>query len=197
MGSIIYKLALSFITFFIQGLCQATPHTPLHGNIDSPVRQVWQFPNETWIENLVVMRNGSILATEMTRPNLWLVDPFAPAATLVHEFPGYLGLLGITVIAPDIYAVVSGNFSLVEGKSIPGTYSVWKADFTSETAVISKIGDIPEASFLNGMDYLGPEENAVLISDSTLGSVFRLDLSTGNSCVAIDDPLMKKCSPEV
>jgi hypothetical protein len=166
------------------------------------VRLVYQFPKPTWLENLAVMGNGSILATELTTPKLWLFNPFQESKpTLVHEFAGYLGLLGVVETDPNVFAVVSGNFSLSVPTSYPGTYSAWKVDMGNDSkpakAKISKIADIPEAAFLNGISYLEKSQNALLHADSTLGVVFRQDLDSGKVVVAIDDPLMKKCSPNV
>ena len=42
---------------------------------------------------------------------------------------------------------------------------------------------------------LDATEHALLISDSKLGNVWRLDLLTGAYVVAIDDPKMKKIQP--
>lgn len=54
----------------------------------------------------------------------------------------------------------------------------------------TKITDIPEGIFLNGMT-LGNGSNNVLVADSGAGVVYRIDTSTGKYNVAIDDPLMK------
>ncbi|KAF2093480.1 hypothetical protein NA57DRAFT_61595 [Rhizodiscina lignyota] len=137
---------------------QETPHREQHDqNQASAVCLIHEFPKPSWVENLAVMRNGSILATLMTKPQLYM---------------------------PEV-------------KSYPGSYAVWHIDLRRLRPQVSKIADVPEASFLNGMVYLGQLKHAVLLIDSTLGVVFKLELSTGKSLVAIDDPLMKKCSPEV
>jgi hypothetical protein len=55
----------------------------------------------------------------------------------------------------------------------------------------SKVADVPQADFLNGMDYIGHHENAVPVADSTLGLVFKLNVDTGSTGVAIDESLTK------
>jgi hypothetical protein len=194
--SSIHPFAVFILFVVLLGPVQSTQQHGRSSNL-FPVKQVYQFPNKTWVENLAVLRNGSILATVMTVPQLYLIDPFKSSAVLVHEFPGYLGLLGIVETAGDVFAVITGNFSLEEVKSYPGTYAVWSVDMSDALPTISKIADVPGASFLNGMDFLGPSQDAVLMSDSTLGVVFRLDLATGEASMAIDDALMHKCSPDV
>lgn len=103
-------------------------------------------------------------------------------------------------IEDDIFAVVSGNFSLERVASDPGSYAVWRVDLhtnPSGDVRISKIKDILEASFSNGMAYLPAPTNALLMADSTLGVVFRLNLQTLVVDIAIDIPEMKKCSEDV
>ena len=61
---------------------------------------------------------------------------------------------------------------------------------SSSPANITKIADIPEGVFLNGMTALDGDGN-VLIADSGKGVVWRLDTNSGDYKIAIDDPLMK------
>ena len=185
-----------------------------HGASHAPVRTIYQFPSETWIENLAVMRNGSILFTVLSSPQLYMVNPFdGSLPVLIHEFPGYLGLLGIAETMPDVFALIAGNFSLNPLESFSGTYAVWEVDFRQSyraeprtihatsprrRPAVSKIADIPQGAFLNALVSLYPYgEPSVLLSDSALGVVFKLDLLTKTTTTAIDDPLMKKCSPSV
>lgn len=58
------------------------------------------------------------------------------------------------------------------------------------TPKTSKIADIPEAIFLNGMTRLY-SSGSILVADSGAGVVYRVDTSTGKYTAVIDDPLMK------
>src|SRR2546429_191408 len=74
------------------------------------VREVWQFPNSTWIENLAVRPNGNLLVTILNTPELYQVDPLDPREpALIHKFPRALGLLGIAEVDHDVFAVIAGN----------------------------------------------------------------------------------------
>jgi hypothetical protein len=121
--------------------------------------------------------------------------------TLVHSFPHATSALGIAEIQPDIFAVVVGNWSTKTFSSTNASYSIWKVDLrqfqcdengnkTSNPAIM-KIADIPEASFLNGMTLLEPFSPYLLIADSGLGVVWRLDCLTGTYEIALDNALMK------
>ena len=98
-----------------------------------PERVVHQFPNHTWLENVVVKSNGDLLVTALL-PNAVLYqisDPSSSEAmvSLVHNFTSVDGILGITETKSDVFAVVGGNFT---GIGIPanGTFSAWEVDLS-------------------------------------------------------------------
>lgn len=87
------------------------------------VRDVWQFSDPTWVENVAVRSNGHLLVTVASRPDLYQIDPTGGAPLLVHTFPQYISLLGIAEIESDVFAVVTGNVTLATLTSIQGTFS--------------------------------------------------------------------------
>lgn len=163
------------------------------------VSQIYQFPDkDRWFENIVVRADGKILATELTNPNLWLIDPEASSNNiqLVRTLPQYLGLLGIVEYRPNVFAFIAGNFSIAKGfVSSPDSYAVWSADFNTNETKVEKIADIPGAQFLNGMAYLS-SDSSLLLGDAGLGVVWKLNLQTKFSTVVVADPLMKKITPD-
>jgi len=53
-----------------------------------PSDVVYEFPEDTLVENLAVRHNGQIIVTENTRPRVYQVDLFmSQKAILLHEFP--------------------------------------------------------------------------------------------------------------
>jgi hypothetical protein len=87
------------------------------------IRDVWQFPNNTWPENLAVRASGQLLVTLLSIPELYQVDPTgAQQAQLIYHFPNATGLTGITEVEKDVFVVISGNFSLATFSSTPGSY---------------------------------------------------------------------------
>ncbi|KAL1639091.1 hypothetical protein SLS58_008293 [Diplodia intermedia] len=200
----------------------ATPTSPPHR-----VRTVYQFANAaTWIENIAVRSNGNLLVTVLApAADLYEIvlsnhPPSSPSpspsntttttttttaeARLVHRFAAYEGLTGIAETAPDVFAVLAGNYSTAGGTA---SWSLWEADFTTTTTTTSTVNElvpsIPNALVLNGMTTVpllhrgkasdGDDNNnnvQLLISDSTAGHVLRVHLpsSSSSSSSSPDDP---------
>ena len=169
----------------------AAPYS--HSSLKSPIRTTYQFPNETWVENIAVRSSGQLLVTIITSPDLYQVDPFSSApASLVHSFPHAQSTLGITEVQPDIFAVIVGNLSIETFSSINGSYSLWKVDLREAipNPVVTKITDIPKASSLNGLTLVAPLSPYVLASDSVLGVVWRINYHTGEYKIVLENTLM-------
>jgi hypothetical protein len=125
------------------------------------------------------------------RPEIYEVNPFNPKDTkLIHHFSGYLSLLGITEVTPDVFTINAGNYSSTTG-AIPGSWAIWQVAFHNDQAKISKITDLPEAKFLNGMTTLGSAPNTVLTGDSTEGVIYSVNTQTKKYKVALDNEAFK------
>lgn len=74
---------------------------------------IGHLPNDSWAENLAVRSNGQLLVTLLDVPEVYQIDPFGSHHTqLIEQIPVAGGLLGITEIQPDVFAIVAGNRSL-------------------------------------------------------------------------------------
>lgn len=87
------------------------------------IRDIAQFPNGTWIENAIFREsNGQLLVTLLTTPDIYQVDPSGKTPPkLLLSIPGYIGVLGIAELSPDVFAVITGNFTLSTFATVPGT----------------------------------------------------------------------------
>lgn len=200
------------ISFLLSPLTISHPLQPRQGNPgDSLIRTVYQFPNETWVENLAVRSNGKILVTLISAPEVWEVDPFATPTTaeLVHRFPDAISLLGIAEYAPDVFGVNVGNWSDKTSTYEAGSWSTWSIDMREHWGgehhsgwgkhhgphhggpEVHKIADISPAFFLNGMTPLSANPSTLLFADAGAGLIYRLDTMTGAYSIAIDDPALK------
>jgi hypothetical protein len=151
------------------------------------------FPSGTFLENLALRKDGGILTTAILQKELWYVPaPTEGGSTrpvLLHTFDELT--TAIVETRPDVFIVITSNaytdhaatLQLVDlrgwspGKPVP-IEQVWK--FTN-------------VDFLNGSTMLG--RDALLITDSGLGIIWRVDLSHDGAPMGVsawlDDPSMK------
>jgi hypothetical protein len=156
-----------------------------------PAKTIFQLGPDTWIENIAVRSNNDLLLTVLTTPDLYTFTPSSPnSQKLLHTFPNATSLLGITETTPDTFVLIAGNYTAATHTSIPHTYAIWRVDFNTVSPTITKITDIPEAIFFNGITTLPSCPDKVLIADSILGAMFSLDTSTGEYDIAIQIPEM-------
>lgn len=125
----------------------------------------------------------------MNSPQLYDLDPTAssPTPKLLHQFSDATSCAGIAETAPDVFAVVVGNQSS-EGLGVTGSFSVWSVNLNTPEATANLITTIPEAEALNGMTTVsGGSSDLVLIADSSLGAVWRVNVLNGDYSIAIED----------
>ncbi|KAJ5151476.1 uncharacterized protein N7482_010728 [Penicillium canariense] len=166
------------------------------------VETIYQFPdNGSWIDNVALRSDGSVLLTRLDTPEVWSVDT-SGNATLIYSFPNATSCFGISEIDDDVFAVVVGNFSTKTYQPTPGSFSVQKIDFNNadgsgdtervaESAAVSQIAALPEAQALNGMAAFTKGSNMVLIADSPKGAVWSVNTETGEYAVALNDTTMQ------
>lgn len=149
------------------------------------VRQVYEFPNDTWVENLAVRSDGQLLVTVITTPNVYLIDPSSSTSRLVAHFSDSLAVLGITELEDDVFAVVRGNFSIAPLSYTPGSWYISKIDLRDQNnPKTTTIAHVAEGQVLNGITTVAPGSKYLLVADSTAGVVWRLNSKTSQiDCV--------------
>jgi hypothetical protein len=107
--------------FFIATVATGASSAPGRGPV---LHNVAQFPNTTWVENLAVRSNGSLLVTLLSAPELFQVDPAGKGQQpqLVHQFSNITSLTGIAEVEKDVFAVAGGNVSLATLASTKGSF---------------------------------------------------------------------------
>lgn len=163
-----------------------------------PVQLISEFPPRIPLENIAVRRNGQILITVVAAPEIYQVDPSKKREPiLLYTFPATL-VTGIAELQPDVFYVVTGNLSTgAPFPSIPDSYTVWKVDLQpfsislGKSVEVTKIVTFPKAGLLNGIAVLNHRKGLLLIADSFLGLIWRLNVYTKNIEVFTDDPLTK------
>jgi hypothetical protein len=184
------KMLLSFVLFATAALAKGLA-----------VRQIHQFPQFSFLENMAIRKNGSILTTRLDQPWLQEIDPTSgQGPSSIYYFGDYMAVGGIVETVPDLFMMVAGNFSLMTLTSHPGTYSVFSIDYRPKgnstkapfAPLVTKLTDVPEAGFLDGMTY-APNSKKLFIADAMDGVIYRMDPFTGFYTIAVNSTLTRKC----
>ena len=158
-----------------------------------PYSTIYHFPDTpfTDIENVAARSNGQLLLDTITGASTYLLDPnkASPTPQLLQTYPGATSSLGIAETQADVFAIVVGNYSAATLEGVPGSFAVWSLDLRAGApGVAKKITAIPEAHALNGATTASGNANIVLIADSALGAIWRVDVSNGAYSKVLQDP---------
>ncbi|HWS93055.1 MAG TPA: hypothetical protein VN306_11365 [Mycobacterium sp.] len=129
------------------------------------------FPEQFFLENIAVRRDGSILVTVLNRKELWYIP--APGADLpvepilVHTFD--YPTMGIVETEPDIFYVCTFGIATLERIDMRHWTPGARADAT-RVLTFDQSGAV-----LNGCCLIAPR--IILIADSVAGLIWRVDLS--------------------
>ncbi|KAI0467604.1 hypothetical protein F4859DRAFT_494035 [Xylaria cf. heliscus] len=146
-----------------------------------PARDLFQF-NETgtWLENIAVRSNGDLLTTMLipTASLYILKRPYSATRefSLLHTFDNATGLLGITEISNDNFAILSAEMDNASNP-VPGSSTIWGVSFSNDQFKARRISRIPDAILPNGITSI-PDSSVVLIADSIGGTIIRCDALT-------------------
>lgn len=160
---------------------------------------VHQFPNGTWIENLALRSTGGILAT-MFIPNAQVVylDPSCdnPTPQVVASFPSpATGVAGITELDPDIFYVATLGIDVSSFTTVAASSQLWRLDLRQwdRTAQVETtlVANITRAELPNGVTALAASQK-VLVADSTLGVIWRVDPISHLVDVAINSTVLTR-----
>ncbi|KAL7952778.1 hypothetical protein V8C34DRAFT_322444 [Trichoderma compactum] len=165
---------------------------PISASGFSPARVLTQLPRETWLESIVVRRNGDILATSpfyssniftVKRPSLY-TDSTAKVLASVLDVNSLLGITELAALyGKEASFFAGGNFtSLASFTTTVGSFRGFKLTIDrDDKAIAQKVSDLaPNSSFPNGVTAIPQAPGSVLIADSFVGAIGRLDVSTGH-----------------
>ncbi|KAG7294107.1 hypothetical protein NEMBOFW57_004171 [Staphylotrichum longicolle] len=180
-----------YLTTLVAAACGA--HATGGGTTNPPIRNIYTFPKNTFIENIAVRSNSKLLVTSMSVPDLFSIDPTVanPTAPIVHTFANASGISGITEVTPDVFALVTGVWDLANTRALPGTLAIWTVDFTkTPSPQVKFVTSVPDSLILNGLARHPYNPRLLLAADSAAGAVWRIDVVTGAHDVAISSPLL-------
>ncbi|KAI1270444.1 hypothetical protein F5Y18DRAFT_13400 [Xylariaceae sp. FL1019] len=152
----------------------------------STVSKVFELDtNPSWLENLAISENGDIFATRIDAPEVWKIDPRDGTGLKLAEIPQLTSLTGIAEIRPSEFVVLGLNVS-ADSSPVPGSSQAWRLDVHGCSPHLELITTIPEATFVNGA--AKANDQTILITDSTEGVIYKLDLATNDISIALSDP---------
>lgn len=157
-------------------------------------------PEVPSLENLAIRRNGDIITTSTGSSSLYLTSPrgqYGAGPVLLHQFSNLNALLGITELEQDVF-YITGGVALAMTNPFN---EVWRVDLRSleiaangsilQPPAIVLAGNDSTGGLYNGMTRLATNDtNNILLADSLLGTVTRLDVMTGDFAVVSQDPLL-------
>ena len=185
-----FKLGLSLLLFNVFGsLSPSLAAESRAKNALGTTTVLHEFKNGTWIENLYVLPDTSILVSTLSHPFLYHLDPPSAQsnetqAKILYTFPNATSTLGIAELAPYIIAVNVGTLSAVTLKAMPGSFRIDILDVSARTRPrLLASHALPNTGLLNGLTILPEAPGYLLAADSDNGFVWRLNVHSGQ----IDD----------
>lgn len=161
----------------------ALPQLARRAHAQAPVTLLARFPNGTFLENLVVGGDGSVLFTNYFARAIERYVP-AGAATRFSEVDGHP--VSLAPLDGGRHALVTHGVPFTRGgAAMRGAAAVLLVG--SDGATEGRI-PLPGAVFPNGILALDPR--TLLIADSALGQVWVLDLGTGAVAPWLAHPLL-------
>jgi hypothetical protein len=141
---------------------------------------VAQLPAGSFIENLAVRRDGSILVTEETKHQLWYL-PRPTAGVVVHPVSLHTfgqRPMGIVETEPNLFYVLGTNLGRLHSAYL---YRVdlrnWRLGMPVPVRQVLHFP--PQVLFVDGATVVAP--HVILVSDAGSGSIWRVDLSPDGS----------------
>lgn len=158
------------------------------------IREVYAFPDPTFIENVAVRSNGHLLLTTFREGSLYDLDPNAqdPMPQLVAKLPAVERLTGIVEFEPDVFVVTGAKQAERPFYFVLDSAKAFIVDLRPgvDNAAVEKLVDVPGTEMLNGMAGL-PENPHILLSlDSIGGRLFRIDARTAELDAVLQHTLL-------
>lgn len=171
-------------------LALATNTAGFRGAEASPFTVFQYRDNGTWIASIANRPNNDLVITRTDVPEVWTINVDEGTAQLAATIPNANNLIGISSIDDDEYVVIAGNLDIATLTPEAGSFSAWKVSIGLDgIGNASLIAEIPEAQFLHGVVTFQKTRDTVnvLIADAGQGAIYKLDTTTGEYSIVIED----------
>lgn len=159
-------------------------------------REIYRFPNDTFIENATVLKDGRLLLNTFDDARIYVIEPSSPKpeAQLLVKVPGVNRVTGIAQTGSNTFAVSAGiegvPFQFVNGSALIATLDIGPGA-SGQSPILTVVAKIPNTVMLNGMTALPHFPHVVLSADSVDGRIFRIDTITGRVTVVFQNELLR------
>ena len=161
--------------------CLAVSVQASHHSFPLPLRDIHQFPLTTYLQDVAVASNGDIYITTVSPDaSIYSVSSATtttPTASLVHKFDDINAATGIIETQPGVFTFLAGRQSSL-GVGIHGTFGVFELDTRHGKPIITELVHVPDGGLIIGVIPIPGVPNTLLVSDSTLGKVWRVNTAT-------------------
>ena len=109
------------------------------------------------------------------------------------------GILGIAELASDTFYVATVFGNVAKLQTDPGSGKIYGLRFRSNDDCepeVTHVADLPQSNLLNGVTGLDPPNDIVLVADSALGQIWRVNVETGAVDVAIKNSYTAGPTPQ-
>ena len=174
------SVLLSLAGFIELATCASTPPR---------LSSIYQYPDDTFIENLLALPSGDVLLSTFGSGNLLSIDPNArnPVPQKVAKLGDATGITAIAALPNHLYAVAGGTHTSFGFLNNTMTLFVVLAVGSRPTGAVVNSIPVPGTAMMNGLAALPSNPFTVLSADSVGGRLLRINTLTRKVDVAWAD----------
>ncbi|KAL8770435.1 MAG: hypothetical protein Q9209_003861 [Squamulea sp. 1 TL-2023] len=166
----------------------------IHHSFPLPLRNVHQFPLPTYLQDVAVGSRGDLyMTTVFPDGSIYSVSGATnttPTINHVQKFDNVNAATGIVEIKPRVFNFLAGRQSDL-GVGIHGTFGVFELDTRTGKPNITELVHVPDSGLIIGVIPVPNLPHILLVSDSTLGRIWRIDTATRKYEPVLGDRTMK------
>ena len=175
--------------------CFAFSIPAIHHDVPLPVRTLHQFAPLTYLQDLAIGSSGDIYMTTVnpgaTIYHVAGATSSTPVTSTIHKFDGGINATtGIIETRPGLYNFLAGGQSSL-GVGILDTWGIFELDTRhSGEPKVTELVHIDNGGLIVSVIPVPGVPDTLLVSDSTLGKIWRVNTVTGKYEVILQDDSM-------
>ncbi|KAL8790923.1 MAG: hypothetical protein Q9213_000348 [Squamulea squamosa] len=187
------KIFTQLLTFLPGVQCLALNVAQTHHSFPLPLRILHQFPLPTYLQSAAVRTDGDIyIVTNFPDGSTYSISGAttdSPNISHIHRAGDVNAATGITETQPGVFNILAGRQSDL-GVGVHGSFSVFELDTRFGKPAITELVRLPDNGLVVGVIPIQGVPNTLLVSDSTLGKLLRVNTRTRKYEEILQDPSM-------